>query len=59
MDYAAFHKRSITDREGFWAEEAKLIDRTTAFRGFLTLRRFAAGNLALTAVVGDLLVADA
>jgi len=24
--YAAFHKRSIADREGFWAEEAKLID---------------------------------
>ena len=30
MDYAAFHKRSITDREGFWAEEAKLIDWETA-----------------------------
>jgi propionyl-CoA synthetase len=24
--YADFHKRSITDRDGFWAEQAKLID---------------------------------
>jgi propionyl-CoA synthetase len=24
--YAAFHQRSITDRDGFWAEQAKLID---------------------------------
>lgn len=24
--YAAFHQRSITDRDGFWAEQAQLID---------------------------------
>ena len=24
-NYADFHRRSIEDREGFWAEEAKLI----------------------------------
>ena len=26
MNYADFHRRSITDREGFWAEQASLID---------------------------------
>jgi len=26
MNYRDFHKRSIADREGFWAEEAKCID---------------------------------
>jgi propionyl-CoA synthetase len=25
-DYAAFHRRSIEDREGFWGEQAQLID---------------------------------
>ena len=29
--YADFHQRSITDREGFWAEQAKLIDWKTPF----------------------------
>nr|WP_259372592.1 acetyl-coenzyme A synthetase N-terminal domain-containing protein [Piscinibacter defluvii] len=24
--YADFHQRSITDRDGFWAEQARLID---------------------------------
>jgi len=26
MNYAAFHRRSIEDRDGFWAEQATLID---------------------------------
>ena len=26
MDYAEFHRRSIEDRDAFWAEQAKLID---------------------------------
>ena len=26
MDYAAFHRRSIEDRDAFWAEQAQLID---------------------------------
>ncbi len=29
--YAAFHQRSITDRDGFWAEQAQLIDWQTPF----------------------------
>lgn len=29
--YAAFHQRSITDRDGFWAEQAKLIDWQVPF----------------------------
>jgi len=30
MDYAAFHARSLADREGFWSEQAGLIDWETA-----------------------------
>jgi propionyl-CoA synthetase len=26
MRYAEFHRRSLEDRDGFWAEQAKLID---------------------------------
>ena len=26
MNYAEFHRRSIEDRDAFWAEQAKLID---------------------------------
>ncbi len=29
--YAAFHQRSIQDRDGFWAEQAQLIDWQTPF----------------------------
>src|SRR5688500_7434988 len=29
MGYADFYRRSIEDREGFWAEQAKLIDWQT------------------------------
>lgn len=29
--YAAFHQRSISDRDGFWAEQAQLIDWQTPF----------------------------
>ena len=25
-DYADFHRRSIEDRDGFWGEQAKLVD---------------------------------
>ncbi len=28
-NYADFHRRSITDRDGFWAEQAKLVDWQT------------------------------
>jgi propionyl-CoA synthetase len=30
-DYAAFHRRSIEDRDGFWREQAELIDWQTSF----------------------------
>ncbi|MBP6902961.1 MAG: propionate--CoA ligase [Burkholderiaceae bacterium] len=30
-DYAAFHRRSIADRDGFWREQAALIDWETPF----------------------------
>jgi propionyl-CoA synthetase len=30
-DYAAFHRRSIEDRDGFWREQAELIDWQTPF----------------------------
>ena len=26
MDYASFYRRSLTDRDAFWAEQAELID---------------------------------
>ena len=26
MDYASFYRRSITERDAFWAEQAALID---------------------------------
>ena len=29
--YADFHRRSLTDRDAFWAEQARLIDWTTPF----------------------------
>ena len=29
--YADFHRRSIEDRDGFWAEQAALIDWKTPF----------------------------
>ncbi len=28
-NYADFHRRSIQDRDGFWAEQAKLVDWQT------------------------------
>ena len=31
MSYADFHRRSIDDRDGFWSEQAKLIDWQTPF----------------------------
>jgi propionyl-CoA synthetase len=31
MDYADFHRRSIDDRDAFWAEQAALIDWQTPF----------------------------
>ncbi|HEX8741194.1 MAG TPA: AMP-binding protein, partial [Casimicrobiaceae bacterium] len=37
--YAAFHRRSITDREGFWGEEAKIIDWHTPFERVLDYSR--------------------
>ena len=30
-NYRDFHRRSIEDRDGFWAEQAKLIDWKTPF----------------------------
>ncbi|MBU6436960.1 MAG: propionyl-CoA synthetase, partial [Betaproteobacteria bacterium] len=29
--YAEFHRRSLADRDGFWAEQARLIDWHTPF----------------------------
>ena len=29
MGYAEFHRRSLEDRDAFWAEQAKLIDWQT------------------------------
>ena len=37
--YAAFHRRSITDREGFWGEEAKVVDWHTPFERVLDYSR--------------------
>jgi propionyl-CoA synthetase len=37
--YRDFHRRSITDREGFWAEEAKLIDWHKPFGSVLDYSR--------------------
>jgi propionyl-CoA synthetase len=31
MPYAEFHRRSIEDRDAFWAEQAALIDWQTPF----------------------------
>ena len=31
MDYAAFYRRSIDDRDGFWAEQAQFVDWQQAF----------------------------
>ncbi|MEA3193320.1 MAG: propionyl-CoA synthetase [Betaproteobacteria bacterium] len=35
MKYQEFHRRSLQDREGFWAEEAKLIDWHKPFKQVL------------------------
>jgi len=37
--YAAFHRRSLEDREGFWAEQAKLIDWHKPFASVLDYSR--------------------
>jgi len=37
--YAEFHRRSLDDREGFWAEQAKLIDWHKPFRQVLDYSR--------------------
>jgi len=37
--YAAFHRRSLEDREGFWAEQAKLIDWHKPFGSVLDYSR--------------------
>jgi propionyl-CoA synthetase len=37
--YAAFHKRSIEDRDSFWREQAQLIDWQTPFRQVLDYSR--------------------
>src|SRR5215471_10802265 len=37
--YREFHRRSIADREGFWAEEAKLIDWRKPFSRVLDYSR--------------------
>jgi len=37
--YAAFHRRSLEDREGFWAEQAKLIDWHKPFASVLEYSR--------------------
>src|SRR5436190_1447070 len=37
--YREFHRRSIAEREGFWAEQAKLIDWHTPFERVLDYSR--------------------
>ena len=32
MNYADFHRRSLDDRDAFWAEQAQLIDWQTPFK---------------------------
>ncbi|MBC7938472.1 MAG: AMP-binding protein, partial [Chitinophagaceae bacterium] len=39
MKYADFHRRSLADREGFWAEQAALIDWQTPFSQVLNYSR--------------------
>src|SRR5262245_18275985 len=39
MSYREFHRRSIADREGFWAEQAKLIDWRKPFSKVLDYSR--------------------
>jgi propionyl-CoA synthetase len=39
MDYRSFHRRSLEDREGFWAEEARRIDWHTPFAQVLDYSR--------------------
>jgi propionyl-CoA synthetase len=39
MDYRSFHRRSIEDREGFWAEQARAIDWNTPFGKVLDYSR--------------------
>ncbi len=39
MDYTGFHRRSIEDREGFWAEEARRIHWNTPFTRVLDFDR--------------------
>ena len=37
--YREFHRRSIADREGFWAEQAKLVDWNKPFSKVLDYSR--------------------
>ena len=39
MTYSSFHRRSITDRDGFWRDEARLVDWQTPFSEVLDYSR--------------------
>ena len=39
MDYRQFHRRSLEDREGFWSEQAKLVDWERPFEQVLDASR--------------------
>ena len=39
MNYPSFYRRSLDDREGFWREEAKLVDWETPFTQVLDYSR--------------------
>jgi propionyl-CoA synthetase len=39
MTYTAFHRRSIADRDGFWRDEARLVDWQTPFSEVLDYSR--------------------
>ena len=38
-DYQAFYRRSLEDKQGFWAEQAQLIDWQTPFDQVLDYNR--------------------
>ena len=39
MTYTSFHARSLTDRDGFWRDEARLVDWQTPFTSVLDYSR--------------------
>jgi hypothetical protein len=46
MNYADFHRRSLEDRDAFWAEQAQLIDWQAPFTTTATRRSHAGSSVA-------------